>query len=463
MRALILLFFSLYSAICTALVQQEMLPDGSRVGILVSTPNSTITALNENQLFPPASTLKIITALAATLELGKDFTFITQIEKWEKNIIIRFSGDPTLSSKNLDYLISELVANGIDKIEGNIWLDDSAFSGYERAVGWPWDILGVCYSAPSSAITLDENCVQASLYTNKDGTTRVFVPEHQPIEVNTEAISVSKEQQRVQQCDLELITFDKNRYLLSGCLVHRDNPLPLKFAIQDTGNYTESTLLSLLARYGIALEGKVLRGKTPRSEVIATHASESLEHLVVEMLVDSNNLIADNLVKAIGHHFYLQSGSFTNGTEAIKQVVYARTGVDLSNLPLEDGSGLSRNNRMKPRDLSNILHYIWLNDNELGLLDKLPKSGENGTLQYRKSMRQTPIKGMLQAKSGSLFGSHNMAGYALDEHGKPKAVFVQFVSDYYPKEESESSSLPAIFEFEKRFYSDLLKLSPYRP
>ncbi|MGT0150760.1 D-alanyl-D-alanine carboxypeptidase [Vibrio metschnikovii] len=61
-------------------------------------------------------------------------------------------------------------------MSGDIWLDISQFSGYQRAVGWPWDSLGVCYSAPVSAVNLDGNCIQASIYTQDNGSTRVYVP-----------------------------------------------------------------------------------------------------------------------------------------------------------------------------------------------------------------------------------------------------------------------------------------------
>ena len=100
-------------------------------------------------------------------------------------------------------------------------------------MGTPWDIIGVCYSAPASAITLDHNCVQAAIYTEKEGKTRVYVPEHQPIYVTTLARAVSKAEQEATQCQLELLSSADNHYQLQGCLVNRTQPLPLKFAIQN--------------------------------------------------------------------------------------------------------------------------------------------------------------------------------------------------------------------------------------
>ncbi|WED22421.1 serine-type D-Ala-D-Ala carboxypeptidase [Vibrio sp. JC009] len=439
----------------------DILPEGSRVGLSVHTPEGNPIEINSEQLFPPASTLKIVTALAAKLELGNEFRFATSVEADGDDMIIRFSGDPTLTSHDLAELLTAAKANGLKEIKGDIYLNKGTFSGYERGVGWPWDILGVCYSAPASAITLDENCVQASIYTNKDGTTRVHVPEHQPINVSTRATSVSKELQKERQCELELITFDNNRYELSGCLTYREKPLPLKFAVQETSLYTGEAIKHILSINGIKFSGKVKTTDNRQGTVLATNLSAPLPELIDKMLKESDNLIADNLVKTIGAKFYIQPGSFNNGTEAIKQIVYSHTGINLTTAQLADGSGLSRNNRMSVKSMTDILNYIWRNDNQLALLQLLPNSGESGTLKYRRSMRKEPVKGHLKAKSGSLYGSYNMAGYVLDDSGQPKATFVQFVTDYYPpkRDDNQKATTPAIFLFEKAFYTDLIKLS----
>ncbi|XHF86673.1 serine-type D-Ala-D-Ala carboxypeptidase [Vibrio sp. HN007] len=438
-----------------------MLPKGSRVGISVETEKQPMFQLNNEQLFPPASTLKVVTALAAKLELGDSFRFETRLESSGDDLIIFFSGDPTLTSKELSTLLSMLKAKGMSEIKGDVLLNRGAFSGYERGVGWPWDILGVCYSAPSSAITLDDNCVQASIYTNADGSTRVHVPEHQPITVTTKAVTVSKEVQEAQQCSLELITYDNNHYELSGCLTHRNKPLPLKFAVQETEGYTEQTVRRLLKSLNITFDGNIYSTTERRGDLLATHKSEPLPELLDTMLKKSDNLIADNIVKTLGAKFYIQPGSFGNGTEALKQIIFAHTGINMTSSQLADGSGLSRNNRMSPQTMTKILAYIWKHDSELKLIKLLPSAGESGTLKYRRSMRNNPIKGHLKAKSGSLYGSYNMAGYVLSDNGKPKATFVQFVTDYYPpkKSDDEVITTPAIFQFEKAFYQDLITLS----
>tara|TARA_Y100001956_G_C4126300_1_gene190275 strand:+ start:2395 stop:3822 length:1428 start_codon:yes stop_codon:yes gene_type:complete len=449
----------------------DSLPTGNRTSLLVERLDDSqvlLTTDNNTQYFPPASTLKVVTALAAKLELGDNFHFTTQLDSAGNDVIIRFSGDPTLSTNNLKQLLNSARVKGLKKIEGDLWLDNTAFTGYDRAVGWPWDILGVCYSAPASAITLDENCVQASIYTEANRKTRVYVPEHFPIYASTKVTSVSKEEQEASQCNLELISSPDNHYQLQGCLVERSKPLPLKFAVQNPELYTQRMLHNLLIQLDIELKGNIRIGK-PFSKVatkrLASHQSESLIPMLEEMLKKSDNLIADNLTKAIGSQFFIQPGSFANGTEAIKQIIFANTGVDLSSTPLADGSGLSRNNRFSSKDMAKILRYIWQNDDQLGLIALLPKSGESGTLKYRLSMRKEPVKGSIIGKSGSLYGSYNMAGFGTDASGKPSSLFVQFVTDYHlAKAKSDGkTTIAPITQFETLFYQDVIKFSQAIP
>ncbi|MCW8332246.1 serine-type D-Ala-D-Ala carboxypeptidase [Vibrio paucivorans] len=469
MHKLLVSLAALFSSVSFAYSPLDTLPTGTRSSLILeslSSPQPEQQPELSQQLFPPASTLKLVTALAAKLELGDEFQFETSIETAGKDLVIRFNGDPTLKTKDLELLLSRAKQKGVSHIDGDLWLDNSQFTGYDRGVGWPWDILGVCYSAPASAITLDENCVQASIYTQTDGHTRVYVPEQYPIHVSTQARTVTETEQESTQCDLELLTSPNNHYQLNGCLKERSKPLPLKFAVQDPAQYSTRMVYKLLNKLDIALKGEVKVGSPESSDnqVLATHYSPKLPQLLETMLKKSDNLIADNLTKTLGAHFYIQAGSFSNGTEAIKQIIFSNTAINLEHSQMADGSGLSRNNRLTPQDMAHVLRYIWQHDEELGLIKLMPTSGESGTLQYRRSMRKAPIKGQIIAKSGSLYGSYNMAGYGLDKNGQPQSLFVQFVTDYYPIKKSDGPAVVApITQFETLFYQDVVQFSQAKP
>ncbi|WP_246225635.1 D-alanyl-D-alanine carboxypeptidase/D-alanyl-D-alanine endopeptidase [Vibrio agarilyticus] len=414
------------------------------------------------QLYPPASTLKILTALAAKAKLGDEFRYTTALSASDSDWVLRFSGDPTLTREDLNRLLVTAKRLGHRKINGDLWLDDSAFSGYDRAVGWPWDGLGVCYSAPASAISLDGNCAHAALYSQKNGQTRVNLPAHYPLKVITTTQTVSEKEQKARHCGLELHSDNTNRYHLSGCMTSRDKPLPLKFAIQNSALYTKAVLKTLLKANGIVLNGSIRIGQPSTNtarQTIARHHSNPLPSLLKVMLQESNNLIADNLTKSLGAAVYQTSGSFANGTAAIIEVL-AQLGISLEGAQLVDGSGLSRNNRLSPQQMFAVLHYIANHDAQLQLITLLPSSGLDGTLKYRPSMRAEDITGRIKAKSGSLYGSYNMAGFGLNETGTPHTAFVHFVRDFFPdKTLGQGYQMQDLTNIEQHFFRQVIKQS----
>ena len=99
---------------------------------------------------------------------------------------------------------------------------------------------------------------KGALYSNRPvgDKTRVNIPSHQPLTVTSSALVTTKEGQKTEHCDLELTDKGSNQYHLSGCLVKRDAPLPLNFAVQDTEAYISSVIKAELKRLGIKLEGE---------------------------------------------------------------------------------------------------------------------------------------------------------------------------------------------------------------
>lgn len=441
------------------------LPAGHDTALLVAEANSgkVIYAQREHQYQPPASIQKMVTALAARLYLGKDYRFETRLEQHGDDIVLRFSGDPALSRLQLSALLGKLKAHTGKTIKGDLLLNGSQFSGYEHAPGWPWDILGVCYSAPSSSLSLEHNCVQGALYSNRGigEKTRVNIPSHQPLKVTTDARVTTKEEQKTSHCDLELVDKGHNHYHLSGCLVQRDKPLPLNFAVQDTEAYISQVITAELKRLGIKLEGTIKRddnASDTKGKAIATHHSAPLSTLLDHMVKESDNLYADNIAKTLGTLYFSQPGSFANASKAIKAILKDKANIDLERAILVDGSGLSRNNRMTASQMMEVITYIYRYNDELSLLTTMPVSGQSGTLRYRQSVRQQPLQGKIRAKSGSLYGSYNLAGMLQTQSGNT-LLFVQMVSNYFPPERDDSlpAIAPPIETFERRLYQGLYK------
>ncbi|MEM8563450.1 MAG: serine-type D-Ala-D-Ala carboxypeptidase [Pseudomonadota bacterium] len=439
------------------------LPEGYDAALVIAYAKNgdVLYSQRHAQFQPPASMQKLVTALAAELYLGKDYRFTTQLEQHENNVVLRFSGDPSLAREQLASLLLVLKGQVGATITGDLILNGGRFSGYEQAPGWPWDNLGICYSAPSSSLSLENNCVQGALYSNRrvGDKTRVTVPSHQPLTVISTALVTSKEGQKAAHCDLELTNQGRNHYTLSGCLVQRDEPLPLNFAVQDTEAYIANILRADLKRLGIVLKGDIKRDDSASGRLIARHDSAPLHELLETMIKDSDNLYADNIAKTIGANYFNQPGSFANGSAAIKSILKDKANIDLGRAILVDGSGLSRDNRMTAWQMMEVLSYIYRHDDRLNLLSILPISGQSGTLRDRQSIRQQPLYGQIRAKSGSLFGTYNLAGL-LEARSGEILLFIQMISNYFPPERDESlpAIAPPIETFERKFYRSLYEM-----
>ncbi|EFL78380.1 truncated D-alanyl-D-alanine carboxypeptidase/endopeptidase [Actinobacillus pleuropneumoniae serovar 2 str. 4226] len=144
------------------------LPAGASASFIAKNleTNQIITQYQSDVFMLPASTQKVFTALAAKLVLPNDFRFQTALltnEKVENGIIkgdliAKFTGDPDFTSGQLYQLIGQLKKQGIEKIEGNLILDTSVFASHDKAAGWIWNDLTMCFNAPPAAVNVDNNC-----------------------------------------------------------------------------------------------------------------------------------------------------------------------------------------------------------------------------------------------------------------------------------------------------------------
>jgi len=146
---------------------------------------------------------------------------------------------------------------------------------------------------------------------------------------------------------------------------------------------------------------------------------------------ESDNLIADILFKTIGAEYFQQPGNYRNGAKAMREIL-ADKGLSLTSNVIADGSGLSRHNLVSAQTMFNVLEYIINHDDELQLLNTMPISGVDGTLQYRRGLLTKKLTGKVVAKTGSLKGLSNLVGIVKTEKNH-MVPFVLMVSGYNPK------------------------------
>ncbi|WP_406667337.1 D-alanyl-D-alanine carboxypeptidase/D-alanyl-D-alanine-endopeptidase [Gallaecimonas sp. GXIMD1310] len=421
-------------------------PPGSQVALVVSPlDGGTLTIDHRSHvLLPPASTQKLLTATAAELALGKSYRFNTvlagrggvQGDRWIGNLRLTFNGAPDFTRKQLRALLGTLRDMGVNEITGDIQLDGRHFSGYDRAPGWPWDNLGVCYSAPASAIILDHNCVAASLTVSRAGIApHFFVPPFQPVSVDNQVTAVTPAQQKQSLCELQLDRGPKNHYRLHGCVTTERQIWPLNFAVNDPFQYAADSLRTALNRLRIRLDGRIRHADNSDDwQPLAKAHSAPLAALIPHMLQESDNLYADVLARTLA-----PDGAFPQGVRAIHQILADKVGLSVHPSRMVDGSGLSRDDLLSASQLATILRFL---DAHPSMVSRrgLPLAGHNGTLKYRRSLLHSPLKGNVQAKSGTLNGSSNLAGYFQAKSGK-RYLFVLMISGLVLDTDTDSARL----------------------
>ncbi len=420
----------------------NQLPAGANLAFMAQKVGASTPEIDyhSQQMALPASTQKVITALAALLQLGPDFRFTTTLE----------------TKGSLDGGV--LKKAGVQRIEGNVLIDTSVFASHDKAPGWPWNDLTQCFSAPPAAAIVDRNCFSVSLYSaQKPGDVAfIRVASYYPVTMFSQVRTLARGSSEAQYCELDVVPGDLNRYTLTGCLPQRSEPLPLAFAIQDGASYAGAILKAELAQAGITYSGTLLR-QTLANEpgtVLATSQSAPLHDLLRIMLKKSDNMIADTVFRTIGHARFGVPGTWRAGSDAVRQILRQQAGVDLGNTIIADGSGLSRHNLIAPATMMQVLQYIAQHDTELNFISMLPLAGHDGSLQYRAGLHQAGVDGKVSAKTGSLQGVYNLAGFITTASGQ-KVAFVQYLSGYAVEPADQRNRRIPLVRFESRLYKDL--------
>lgn len=174
-------------------------------------------------------------------------------------------------------------------------------------------------------------------------------------------------------------------------------------------------LRATLGGLGVAHVGPLRAGATPRgSRPLGTAVSPPLRTIVREMNLESDNFIAETLLKGVGAH---GTGEGTTAAGAARaQALLQAHGVLGRGDRLVDGSGLSRANRLSASSLVRLIAAadadpVW----GAPLIASLARGGE-GTLVNR--FRTGPATRRVRAKTGYLDGVSAMAGRVVSRRGQ---------------------------------------------
>jgi len=375
-RRFFLLFLSIPLALpnstLAATPQQAIAGLVKNGGILVSRDGKTIYRLNDNQTFLPASTLKIGTALAAIHILGQDHRFATRFYRSKENdLFIRGLADPFLVSEEIREIARILHTAGIESIR-NIYLDDSACllegktDGAEESLN-PYDA--------------DNGCLAVNF--------------------NTVSIAVGREN-GVRSDEAQTPWLPIMAELGSGLPPGRHR-INITTPENRSLRYAGELFAAMCREQGIKMKGTVAAATTPSDlPLFYEHRSaKSLDEILAALLLYSNNFIANQLFLACGAKQFGWPATWEKGQRAVSAFYQDKLGLNPSQLSQQEGSGLSRRNRITPQAM-------------LSLLD---------AFKPHAHLLPADQKGAL-LKSGTMTGVYAYAGYFTAEKGLDSFVLL---------------------------------------
>jgi len=167
-------------------------------------------------------------------------------------------------------------------------------------------------------------------------------------------------------------------------------------------------MTTALRNAGVKVKGKPGAGKVPSTDLLVKDQySAALAGILKHMNKESDNFFAEMLLKGLGKDFY-GDGSTAAGTKASKATLHAM-GIPNDSYVIQDGSGLSYNDRLTPATVVRVLGAMRQRDDFDAYYDSLAVAGEDGTLEDR--MRGTAADDNAHAKTGTLNISVCLSGY----------------------------------------------------
>ena len=407
----------------------------------------------------PASVMKLVTTYAGLELLGPAYTWATPVfvdgsikdGVLTGNLIIQGRGDPKLVLERLWLLLRRVQGLGIKTITGDILLDRSAFAiTQQNPADFDGEPLRPYNAAPDALLVNFKSVVMTFVPNPGAGLAAVsFEPPLANVQMQGSVpLAAGKTAATLAECgdyraalmadfsDPFRISF-KGTYP-AGC---GEKVWPVAYA--DPASYAERAVAGMWAEVGGKLGGRVRDGRAPaNARPVFEVTSPSLAEVIRDINKYSNNVMAQQLFLSLS----LSSGSSPGpaSLEASRAVLQGwwRERFGAQDAPvLDNGSGLSRQERITPQALSRMLQTAYLSGAMPELMASLPITGVDGTLRRSKSRVS---QGWAHLKTGTLRDSTALAGYVHTPSGR-RLVVVSVIN--HPNATAARPALEALVDW----------------
>ncbi|MDR1887977.1 MAG: D-alanyl-D-alanine carboxypeptidase/D-alanyl-D-alanine-endopeptidase [Zoogloeaceae bacterium] len=392
---------------------------------------------NAQAAMNPASVMKLVTTYAALEILGPATTWKTGIwadvtpdpdGRLRGNLYLKGSGDPKLTMEHLWTLLRQLRARGVQHIEGNLILDRSVFNvpPYNPAA---FDNRPMrAYNVGPDGLLMDFRALRFTLRPEDDAIKVWLETPSENLWVDARLTPGKggcngwRDQLAIRYTPAR---DHPGQLSISGAYPVSCGETTLALAPLPADRHVEGLFRALWKEQGGALRGQVKAGVlSPGAKLLVSQESPPVAEIIRDVNKWSNNVMARQLFLSLGNRNNGDKNDKGGATEEKARLRVQdwlrRKGLEFPELVLENGSGLSRQERISAAHLARLLHAAWQSEAMPELLASLPIAGQDGTM--KKRLNHTAAENRARIKTGTLDGVKTAAGYIQDIRGRRYAV-----------------------------------------
>lgn len=414
---------------------------GARISLCIrdlNKPDSSVFTRNPDMALNPASNSKLATASFALGVLGPDHVFETPFKTdAQGNLYVQGCFDPSISSKDLLEVARQIKSSGVDRIDGDIVLDNSRLVGdrtpahFEEYGDQDWE-----YLCRPECLSVDRNLLRIEVAPGaQPGQPALASASQSAFELRCAVVTKDAGAQFQVGCDEQDVDGKLIRNTEGQAIVdiwgdiaadYKKGKQLLMKSPDPVASFGDRIAWAL-AQAGVEFGGTQRSAATPETaSTLTVHRSPPLDELLADSIACSNAF--DHEMYCLAAASALTKDSVTSVSGAVDQLnSFLADELKLTDFRMENASGIGNANRLSGNDMVDMLANSKADARYGCLLDSLARPGERGTLRTR--MLGSDAEGRLRAKTGTLKQAVALSGSAVDVNGSERA-FSCLINDY---------------------------------
>ncbi|MEZ5562760.1 MAG: D-alanyl-D-alanine carboxypeptidase/D-alanyl-D-alanine-endopeptidase [Gammaproteobacteria bacterium] len=394
--------------------------------------SAPLLAYNENVPRNPASAIKLLTTFVALEELGPTYRWRTEVYAdgqlkdgvLDGDLLLKGYGDPYLLIERLWLLQRELRSKGVQHINGDLVIDNSWFAREELDPGAFDGQEYRAYNVLPDALLVNFQSVNFSFRPDPARRTIGILSDPVLAEVeidNRMTLFNGGCSSRGSHISMDVSRGpDRPRVIFSGKLANNCSEYQLLRSVLDGPAYAYATFRGLWEEQSGSIRGQMRLGQVPAGKKpLLSFSSPPLAEVIRPVNKLSNNVMTRQIFLTLGAEKLGPPGTLAKGRQAMEETL-SRRGLRFPELEIDNGAGLSRDNRISAHSLGQLLLAARNSPYGAEFQASLSLAGLDGTT--RRRFEGDSLAGQMHLKTGTLNGVTSIAGYVRSQSGAEYVV-----------------------------------------